>query len=98
MRATKQNMAAHYHPISERLPGPVARLVGFPARAKQFLRAVRLELRHVTWPTWQDVRATTVVVIIAVFFFGFYLGLVLDRIVLGPAMQWLLRLGETLVG
>lgn len=97
MRATKNNVSINYQPISERLPGPVGRVAGYPARAKQFLREVRLELRHVTWPSWVDVRATTVVVIVAVFFFGFYLGFALD-VPLARFMDWLLRLGKGLIG
>lgn len=38
-----------------------------------FLRDVRAELRKVTWPSRNEVYTTTIVVIIATFFFGFYL-------------------------
>jgi preprotein translocase subunit SecE len=31
-----------------------------------------MEMRRVTWPSWKQVRATTVVVIIAVFVFAAY--------------------------
>jgi preprotein translocase SecE subunit len=44
-------------------------------------------MKKVSWPNRQEVTGTTIVVIVAVFFFGFYLGLVdlllqmgLDRI------------------
>ena len=37
-----------------------------------FLRDVRAEMRKVVSPSWKEVRATTGVVIIAVFLFGFY--------------------------
>jgi preprotein translocase subunit SecE len=40
---------------------------------KQFYRDVILEMKKVSWPTRQEVTSTTVVVLIAVFFFGFYL-------------------------
>lgn len=96
MRVTKDNATLSYHAVGERVPGPLARVGSYPARAKQFLHAVRLELRHVTWPTWADVRATTLVVIIAVFFFGFYLGTALD-VPLAKLMNWLLRVGKGLV-
>ena len=33
-------------------------------------------MKKVSWPARQEVLGTTVVVIVAVFFFGFYLGLV----------------------
>lgn len=38
-----------------------------------FLREVRAELRKVTWPSRNEVYNTTIVVIVATFFFGFYL-------------------------
>jgi len=42
-------------------------------RFVNFLKDVRSELKKVTWPTKQEVYGTTIVVIIAIFFFGFYL-------------------------
>jgi preprotein translocase subunit SecE len=38
-----------------------------------FLREVRAELKKVTWPSKNEVYSTTVVVIFATIFFGFYL-------------------------
>lgn len=38
-----------------------------------FLKDVRAELRKVTWPSRTEVYTTTIVVIIATIFFGFYL-------------------------
>ncbi len=84
-------------PIKERLPGPVRGVAGYPTRFRHFLHQVRMELNHVTWPTWPDVRATTVVVIVAVFFFGFYLGFALD-VPLARLMNWLLQLGKRVLG
>jgi preprotein translocase subunit SecE len=43
---------------------------------KQFYSDVRSEMKKVSWPGRQEVVGTTVVVIVAVFFFGLYLGLV----------------------
>jgi preprotein translocase subunit SecE len=43
---------------------------------RQFLHEVRVEMRHVTWPTRSDIESTTVVVIITIFFFGLFLFLV----------------------
>jgi len=43
---------------------------------RQFLHEVRVEMRHVTWPTRADIKSTTVVVIITIFFFGLFLFLV----------------------
>jgi len=38
-----------------------------------FLREVRAEMKKVTWPSKNEVYSTTVVVIFATIFFGFYL-------------------------
>ncbi|HCS48760.1 MAG: preprotein translocase subunit SecE [Candidatus Aminicenantes bacterium RBG_19FT_COMBO_58_17] len=38
-----------------------------------FLKEVRAELRKVSWPSRNEVYSTTLVVIIAMLFFGFYL-------------------------
>ena len=42
-------------------------------RIGNFFRDVKAELKKVTWPSRQEVYSTTVVVIIASVFFGFYL-------------------------
>ncbi|KAF0248591.1 MAG: preprotein translocase subunit SecE [bacterium] len=42
-------------------------------QVKQFYTDVQSELKKVTWPTRQEVYGTTVVVLIAVFFFGLFL-------------------------
>ena len=50
---------------------------------KSFFAEVKSELKKVTWPSWPEVRATTVVVIATTVFFGFYLfgiDLLLSRI------------------
>ena len=38
-----------------------------------FLKETRAELKKVTWPSKNEVYSTTIVVIIATVFFGFYL-------------------------
>jgi len=38
-----------------------------------FFREVKAEVKKVTWPSKNEVYSTTLVVIIATFFFGFYL-------------------------
>ena len=38
-----------------------------------FLRDVKAEIKKVTWPSKNEVYSTTIVVILATFFFGFYL-------------------------
>jgi len=40
---------------------------------KTFFSEVKGELKKVTWPSWDEVKSTTIVVILTTFFFGFYL-------------------------
>jgi len=42
-------------------------------RLGNFLKEVRAELKKVTWPSRNEVYSTTIVVIAATIFFGFYL-------------------------
>ena len=42
-------------------------------RLRNFLKETRAELKKVTWPSRTEITNTTVVVILATFFFGFYL-------------------------
>jgi preprotein translocase subunit SecE len=51
----------------------VNKIVEYYRRARTFIVEVRAELKKVTWPPRKEVYATTIVVVIAVFFFGFYL-------------------------
>ena len=76
--------------------GPMGPVGSWPGRTRQFLHDVRLEMRNVTWPSWPDVQATTIVVLVATFFFGFYLGLALD-VPVGRLMDWGLQVGKELV-
>ena len=41
-----------------------------------FLSEVRAELRKSTWPSWNEVRGTTIVVIVTSFIFALFLWLV----------------------
>ncbi len=50
------------------------------AAVREFYVETRLEMRRVTWPTRKQVQATTIVVIVTVFFFGAYF-YVTDRII-----------------
>ena len=52
------------------------KLKQFPARTKGFFSDVRNEMRKVTFPSMREVRATTIVVIITVFVFALYFGIV----------------------
>jgi preprotein translocase subunit SecE len=48
------------------------RVSGWPARVKAYVEDLQSEMRRVTWPSWKQVRATTTVVIVAVFAFAAY--------------------------
>jgi len=45
----------------------------WPSRLVTYSTEVRSEMKKVTWPSRKEVYGTTVVVIVTVFFFGFYL-------------------------
>ena len=64
----------------------------WPGQVKSFLGDVRAETKRVTWPTAQQIRVTTVVVILTVFFFGTYFG-ILDWIYT-RAVGWILQRGS----
>ncbi len=54
--------------------------VGWPQQARSYIEDVQAEMQRVTWPNWKQVRATTWVVIAAVFLFALYFWVV-DAIV-----------------
>ncbi len=61
-------------------------MFGWWDRSRTFLAQVRNEMERVTWPTWREVQATTIVVILVSIAFGLYLwgiDLVLDRVARG---------------
>jgi len=51
----------------------VNKIIDYYRRTRTFISEVTAELKKVTWPPRKEVYGTTVVVVIAVFFFGFYL-------------------------
>ena len=57
--------------MSEELSFP-QKAAAWPAQVKSYVEELKLEMRRVTWPTWPQVRATTGVVIAAVFAFSAY--------------------------
>ncbi len=61
----------------------------WPQRIKSFYTDVRMEMKKVTTPSFKEVQSTTVVVIIAVFFFGLYFWLVDNAI--GQVIDRMLR-------
>lgn len=54
----------------------IQRIRDFFRNILEFISDTRKELRNVSWPNRRELTGTTVVVIVAVFFFGFYLWLV----------------------
>jgi preprotein translocase subunit SecE len=65
------------------------KLKSWPERIKTFYNDVRTEMKHVTAPSYKDVRATTIVVIITVFLFGLYFWIVDNTI--GSAINYLFK-------
>jgi preprotein translocase subunit SecE len=70
------------------------RTLGFPTpklgwgkRLSTFYQDVKMELRKTSWPTRNEVWSTTLVVMIAIVFFGFYLWGVDRLVTLG--FEWL---------
>jgi preprotein translocase subunit SecE len=52
------------------------RMKSWPEKVKSFYNDVRSEMRKVAAPTWKEVRGTTTVVIITVFIFAAYFGII----------------------
>jgi len=50
-------------------PGTFQRLI-------QFLREVWIELQKVAWPNWEELKSSTVVVVIAVILIAIFIGVV----------------------
>lgn len=58
----------------------------------EFIKETRKELHNVSWPTRRELLGTTLVVIVSVFFFGFFLWVV--DIVVGTGMEYIRRIGH----
>jgi preprotein translocase subunit SecE len=41
-------------------------------RLREYFSEVRVEMKRVTWPSWQEVYGTTIMVLVATFLFGLY--------------------------
>jgi preprotein translocase subunit SecE len=50
----------------------INRVVKWPQEIRDYFDDLKKEMRLVTWPSWTQVRATTAVVIVAVFLFAAY--------------------------
>jgi len=60
---------------AEERTGLARRVGGFLQRAVTYVREVRAEVNKVTWPTWDDLRRTTIVIIVFVVVIGLIIGL-----------------------
>ena len=58
----------------------MTKAVSWPQQTKDYIEEVKAEMQRVSWPSWPQVRATTGVVIAAVFLFAAYFWVV-DAIV-----------------
>ena len=67
---------------------PAEKIKDWAQGAKQFYSDVRSEMRKVSWPARQEVLGTTIVVVVSVFFFGLYLGLI--DYLLSMGLNWVL--------
>jgi preprotein translocase subunit SecE len=65
------------------------RIKSWPQRVKSFYNDVRTEMKKVTTPSLKEVRATTAVVIITVFLFGLYFG-VIDYLI-AHGIDWVMH-------
>jgi preprotein translocase subunit SecE len=54
----------------------LTKATSWPVQARSYFDEVKAEMRRVSWPTWPQVRATTGVVIAAVFLFSAYFAIV----------------------
>ena len=64
-------------------------IASWPDRIKEYFGELQAEMRKVTWPSWTQVRATTAVVIAAIFAFAAYFWGV--DLLIGSAIDWLFR-------
>ncbi|MBI3933950.1 MAG: preprotein translocase subunit SecE [Acidobacteria bacterium] len=70
----------------------LSKVGSWPQKSKAFLEDVRAETKRVTWPSLRQIQATTIVVIVTVFLFGAYFG-ILDWI-FTRAVGWILQWGQ----
>lgn len=50
-------------------------LLAFVLKSNAYVREVRVEVRRVSWPTWEDLRKSTLVIIVIVVIVGAIIGL-----------------------
>jgi preprotein translocase subunit SecE len=71
-----KNEESQGNAITGAAAGVGEKVTGTIANTREFLHDVRVEMKQVTWPSREDVIATTWVVVVTVAFFGVFLWLV----------------------
>ena len=66
---------------------PLGKVKGFWERTTGFVKDVRTEMKHVSYPSLKEVQGTTVVVIITVAIFGLFF--YLTDLVFARGMDWI---------
>jgi preprotein translocase subunit SecE len=69
--STREGAAAMVEESNEQ--GLAAKPSGWVEKIRQFWREIASEMKKVSWPSRQEVINTTIIVVIAVFFFAFFL-------------------------
>jgi preprotein translocase subunit SecE len=54
----------------------LSKVAAWPEKVRDYIDDLKGEMRKVSWPSWSQVRATTAVVIAAVFAFALYFAVV----------------------
>jgi len=45
-------------------------------KTQKFLREVKIEMNKVTWPSWAELKGSTLLVIVVSIFFAVYIGII----------------------
>jgi len=75
--------------MSQKMAATETQRMRWTARAREFVREVRAELSKVSWPTREELRDSTLVVIVTVLIVAAFIG-VIDRL-LGLGLGLLFR-------
>ena len=75
--------------------GGIASVKSWPQKIKSFYTDVRMEMKKVTTPSFKEVQATSIVVVVAVFLFGVYFFLIDNGI--SFVVNRIIKYGQTLV-
>lgn len=80
-------MAASSKQLAKNAPEPgfIENVMSWPSRFSSYVDELKREMKLVTWPSRPQVRSTTLVVLVTVFFFGVFFGVV----------DYVLALGQT---